>query len=81
MVPSIANVDIASLLLLVYDVHKKVENIRIPNGCLNILLLQRPPLILLRIAPRAQRELQDEHLARLGKEHGCFGTDHTNVFI
>ena len=31
-----------------------------------VVALQRPSLVLLRVVPRAQRQLQDEHLARLG---------------
>mmetsp|Transcript_11902 Transcript_11902/g.47993 ORF Transcript_11902/g.47993 Transcript_11902/m.47993 type:complete len:217 (-) Transcript_11902:289-939(-) len=47
----------------------------------DVLLLQRLPLRLLRVAPRAQRELENEQLARLGEQHGRLGRDHAHVLV
>lgn len=41
-----------SFFSLFEDVHKEVEDIRFADSGLDILLLQRSPLVLLRIAPR-----------------------------
>jgi hypothetical protein len=59
-----------------HDIHQEVKDVRLRDGSCDVVPLQRPPLVLLRVDPRAQRELQNEHLARLGKEHRGFCTDH-----
>lgn len=45
--------------------HQKIEDVRLRDGSRDVVPLQGPPLALLRVHPRPQRELEDEELARL----------------
>merc|ERR1712078_948100 len=64
-----------------HDVDQEVEDVRLGDGRRNVVALQRPALVLLRVDPRAQRELEDEHLARLGEEHRGLRRDHPHVLV
>ena len=57
--------------------HQEVKNVGPGDGCGNVVSLQCPPLVLLRVRPRAVRQLQDEHLARLrvGAGFSALGSD------
>jgi len=41
----------------------------------------RPALAPLTVAPRANRQLQNKHLAGLGEQNQDLGTDHVHVFV
>mmetsp|Transcript_73428 Transcript_73428/g.177638 ORF Transcript_73428/g.177638 Transcript_73428/m.177638 type:complete len:307 (-) Transcript_73428:42-962(-) len=64
-----------------HDVHEEIENIRLRDRRRDVVPLQRPPFVLLAVDPRPQRELEDEHLARLGEQHGRLRRDHPNVLV
>jgi len=51
--------------MLTPSAHQEVEDVGARDGCSDVIPLQRPPLVLLRVRPRPVRQLQDEHLARL----------------
>lgn len=70
------------LYLLAGDnVHKEVEYISPCDCCSNVVLLQGTPLVLLCMEPRADGELEDEELARLGEEDGSLCGDHAHVLV
>jgi hypothetical protein len=41
----------------------------------------RAALAPLTVAPRANRQLQNEHFASLGEQHQDFSTDHVHIFV
>ena len=66
---------------LLNDIHQKIENIRPLDCFLNILLLQRPALMMLRKGPASQCQFQNEQFARLGKQYWRFGRNHAHVLV
>lgn len=46
------------------------------GGGKELLYLQGPAFVVLRVDPGSQRELGDEDLGGLGEQHGGFCTDH-----
>lgn len=77
--------DGAHLLLLRvvtrHYVDEKVEDVRLLDGRRDIGALQGAALGLLGLRPRAVGELEDEHLARLRKQHRRLCGDHAHVLV
>ncbi|GMF30781.1 unnamed protein product [Phytophthora lilii] len=63
------------------DVDEEVEDVGLGDSHGDVVALQRAALVLLRVDPGAQTELEDEHLAGLGEEHGRLGADHAHVLV
>ena len=64
-----------------HNIHQKIKYIRPSNRRGDIILLQRPPLVLLRVQPRPYRQLQNEELAGLGEEDWGLRRDHPHILI
>ena len=47
------------------EAHQEIEDVGTSDGGGNVVALQRAALVLLRVVPRPQCQLQNEHLARL----------------
>ena len=63
------------------DIHEKIKNIRPLYSLPNILLLQRPSLIILAITPAPQGQFQNEHFTSFRKQNRCLGRNHPHVLI
>ena len=51
------------------------------DGHGDVVSLQSPPLVVLRVDPGPHRQLVDEDLGGFGEQDGRLGRDHLNVFV
>ncbi|KAK3417628.1 hypothetical protein EUGRSUZ_H03577 [Eucalyptus grandis] len=70
-----------SQILSGHDINQEIKNIGPRDCCCNVILLEGPPLVLLRVIPGTEGQLQNEHLTGPGKYDWSFSRYHPHVLI